>query len=118
MTSKFTSIIDASSLRSISIEFTPRLFHAGEGVAGDIGITFEITLDVENLEKFTSSGVGFALTRLYMNLITSEPTGCGAEERLLQEKMKRDTQHSLMRSLEDLLESLEKLSQELGYEQK
>lgn len=111
MTSKFTSIADDSFLKSISITFTPELFTDRVGAGGVIGLTFEIAIEVENLEKFISSKAGYALTQLYMNSIISEPTGCGAGERQSPEKMKRNTQSSLMRSLESLLENLERLTQ-------
>lgn len=111
MTLKFISTDDDNFLKSISIRFTQGLFTGGAEGVGDIGVTLEITLGAGSLEKSTSSKAGFALTQLYMNSITSEPTGCGAEARRSQEKMKRDTLRSLMKSLEDLFESLEKLSQ-------
>lgn len=118
MISLSTLINDDSFLKSIYGQSTLIHLPIGEVEGGGTGRMYGRATEQESSEKSILSKADFVSTRLFTNLITSEPTGCGVEERLLQEKMKNAMQNFLTKLQEDLFANLEKSNQGLNYEQK
>jgi hypothetical protein len=94
----------------------PSLLGAVEG--GVTGRRYELPPAKESSGNYISSEGGLGLTLSFTNSIILEPIGCGLVEKQLYEKMKRNTQRFLMRSLENSFENFGKLSRELSYETK
>lgn len=110
MTFWLGSTKDDNFSRSTCGTYTLPPLQLGEEVVGDTGATHEPVTDSENLEKPTLLRADFALIPSFTNLTTLEPTGCGAEEKQLQEEMKKDMLAFLTKLSENLFENYAKES--------
>lgn len=110
MTFWLGSTKDDNSSRFTCGTYTLPPLRLGEEVVGDTGATHEPVTDSENSEKPTLLRADFALIPSFTNLTTLEPTGCGAEEKQLQEEMKKDMLAFLTKLSENLFENYAKES--------